>query len=330
MLVGLGLCAVFFAGFALGRLGGFGEKSEPRDDREIREGRQGYINPLLECEIAEERLYTTLRPFGAKLDRLIASLERNQQVGAIAVYFRDLNNGPWIGHREKKQYIPASLAKMPIVIAAFRQAEIQPGFLSRRIVFEGLAEEQEPGFMNPESNMEPGKSYSVDELIRRMAKYSDNAAAKLLGRAIPPGLLERVYADLGVDPQRLKNMEFSLSPKEYGSFFRVLYNASYLSKRFSAQALEYFDQSTFELGLVAGVPDGTAVSHKFGVWEDPSPARQLPLQLHDCGIVYHPQRPYFLCVMTAGKNYVDMTKAIAAVSRLAYEEVNREVRRPGE
>lgn len=328
-LASLGVVAVFFAGVVTGRFAGFAEKREFGEDREIREGLQGYTNPLLECEIADERLNSALRPFEKHLEELIQSLERDQRVGSIAVYFRDLNDGPWLGYHEQAQYVPASLSKMPVVISCFLQAETEPGFLARRFVFTGLDEEREPGFLNPESNLERGQAYSVDELIQRIAKYSDNAAAKLLTAALPPGLLERVYHDLGVDPERLKNQWFSISPKEYGAFFRVLYNASYLSKRFSEQALSYFDQSTFELGLVAGVPEGTAVSHKFGVWEDPSPGRALPLQLHDCGIVYHPQRPYLLCVMSAGKNYVDMAKAIATLSRFVYEEVNRDRRRPG-
>jgi beta-lactamase class A len=329
-LKGTLLIAVFLTGVATGRLADFETQDEQRENYEIREGQMGYINPLLECEIAERQLYKTLRPFGNQLKQLIDSLEHDQQVGPIAVYFRDLNNGPWVGHREKNKYIPASLAKMPVVIACFRQAELEPGFLSRRIVFNGLDAEREPGFMNPESNLERGKSYRVDELVQRIAKYSDNASARLLEGALPPGLLQRVYFDLGVDPERLKGMDFALSPKEYGAFFRVLFNASYLSKKFSAQALQYFDGSTFELGLVAGVPEGTAVSHKFGVWEDQSPESRVPLQLHDCGIVYHPQRPYLLCVMTGGKNYVEMTKAIAVVSRFTYQQVNGSLRKPGE
>ena len=325
----LGLIAAFSAGLATGRLVGFGEERPNPGDLEIREGLKGYTNPLLECEIANERLSASLRPFGSQLDRLIASLESDQRVGKVAVYFRDLNNGPWVGHREKKEYIPASLAKVPVVIAAFRQAEIDPGFLSHTMVYEGLEEERTPGFLNPESNLQRGRTYTVDELILQIARYSDNAAAKLLVQAIPAGLLQRVYFDLGVDPERLKSPGFSLSPKEYGAFYRVLYNASYQSTRFSEQALMYFDQSTFELGLVAGVPAGMRVSHKFGVWENASPGSGPSLQLHDCGIIYHQQHPYLLCVMTAGENYVQMAAAIAAVSRFVYEEVSRAAHYPG-
>jgi len=328
-LTALGLLAVFSAGLVTGRLVEFGEKGPTPEDREIRAGLQGYTNPLLECEIANERLSRPLRPFTSGLTELVATLKRDRGATEVAVYYRDLNNGPWVGLREKQRYVPASLSKVPIVIACFRQAEADPGFLARKIVYEGLAEERLPGFLNPESNLQPGKTYSVDELILRIARFSDNAAAKLLSQAIPPGLLRRVYYDLGVEAQRLDSREFALSPKEYGAFFRVLYNASYLSRRYSEQALRYFDQSTFELGLVAGVPDGTAVSHKFGVWENRPAGSGPSLQLHDCGIVYHPERPYLLCVMTTGENYVRMAGVIAAVSRFVYEEVDGSLKPSG-
>ncbi|HWR98931.1 MAG TPA: serine hydrolase [Candidatus Methanoperedens sp.] len=329
MLVGAGLAAAFAAGFAAGRRGGAGESHPPAEDYEIRGGGHGYTNPLLECEIAGERHYRVLRPFGARLGALVADLRKAGRAVAIAVYFRDLNNGPWVGYQEQERFVPASLAKMPVVLASFLRAEAVPGFLEQRIVHKGLAEEQDPGFVSPEANLERGKSYSVDELIQRVARYSDNTAARLLAGALPPGLLEQVYADLGIDPARMASPEPTLSPREYASFFRVLYNASYLNLPHSEQALRYFDQSTFELGLVAGVPEGTPVSHKFGVWEGESAGSASPLQLHDCGIVYHPRRPYLLCVMTAGKNYVEMSAAIADVSRFVWGEIERNITRAG-
>lgn len=328
-LILAGLAAALAAGFALGRRAGEREQASAEGSYEIRGGGFAYINPLLECEIADERLYRAIRPFGDRLAGEVERLEREERAGSIAVYFRDLNNGPWIGHHEKRRFVAASLAKMPVVIAAFRQTEAVPGFLGRRVVHEGLAEERDPGFVNPESNLERGKAYSLDELIQRIARFSDNASARLLARELPPGLLERVYADLGLDPERMAGADPTLSPREYGSFFRVLYNASYLNKAHSDLALRYFDQSSFELGLVAGVPGGTPVAHKFGVWEDESRSSAAPLQLHDCGIIYHPRRPYFLCVMTNGRNYVDMASAIAAISRFVWGEIERNLERPG-
>jgi beta-lactamase class A len=321
--------AAYAIGLEVGRSSASRERAPRGESYEIRAGGHSYTNPLLECEVDSERLYREIRPFGARLDELAASLEREERVTTIAVYFRDLNNGAWVGHREKRKFVPASLAKMPVVIAALVQADGDPGFLARTIKYAGGDEERDPGFLNPESNLEHGRSYSVDELLRRIARFSDNAAANLLARALPPGTLERVYADLGVDPGHIAAADFVLSPQEYGSFFRVLYNASYLSRNSSERALRYLEESTFELGLVAGVPAGVHVSHKFGVWEDGKPGSPAPLQLHDCGIVYHPNRPYLLCVMTTGKNYVRMATAIEEVSRFVWREVEGNLERPG-
>lgn len=45
-------------------------------------------------------------------------------------------------------------------------------------------------------------------------------------------------------------------------------------------------------------------------------------ELHDCGIIYHPYRPYLLCVMTSGKDFQGLKDTIQAISTLTYQEVN--------
>jgi hypothetical protein len=82
-------------------------------------------------------------------------------------------------------------------------------------------------------------------------------------------------------------------------------------------------------GLRAGVPPAVAVAHKFGEWqlEEDVPARE---QLHDCGIVYEPHRPYLLCIMTRGREFATLPGVIAELSRATYEEVGvRDMEREG-
>jgi hypothetical protein len=47
------------------------------------------------------------------------------------------------------------------------------------------------------------------------------------------------------------------------------------------------------------------------------------MEMHDCGIVYYPYRPYLLCVMTKGSGEIkSLETVIQDVSKMVYEEVN--------
>lgn len=296
---------------------------------EIRPGRRGFTNPLMDCEIRDFPPGRELRSFQGMLERQAEDFGRDGAVAALSVYFRDLDNGPWFGLKERDLFTPASLLKVPLIIACLKQAESDPAFLARSIRFDG-AMALPSGSFKPEIQLEAGKSYAVEELIRRTAAYSDNTATALLKETVDEQVLRRVYADLGItedldlDPSR----PAAISTYDYGRFFRVLYNASYLSREMSEKALGYFVDSSFQEGIVAGLPEGTTVSHKFGVHWLPE-ARPREIQLHDCGIVYFSPRPYFLCVMSRGKNYQDLKKVVAEVSRSVFREVSQQTLGPG-
>lgn len=100
--------------------------------------------------------------------------------------------------------------------------------------------------------------------------------------------------------------------------FRGIYNGSLLNKENSNKVLEWLSQSKFKDGLVAGVPGSVMIAHKFGerLLEDNTK------QLHDCGIVYYPDNPYLLCVMTHGNDYEKLEKVIQDISKMVYTEVD--------
>jgi hypothetical protein len=74
-------------------------------------------------------------------------------------------------------------------------------------------------------------------------------------------------------------------------------------------------KSTFTEGIVAGLPQGMTVAHKFGEAELPDGT----LQLHDCGIVYKPNQPYLICVMTKGSNFDTLAGVISHISKTVYQ-----------
>ena len=115
----------------------------------------------------------------------------------------------------------------------------------------------------------------------------------------------------------------AMSPKTMSSFFRILYNASYLNSVFSDMALKLLAKTSFVDGLVAGVPSDVFVAHKFGerTIHINETGEVVLRELHDCGIVYYPQKPYILCVMTQGMDFAKLKSAISQISSLTYQSV---------
>jgi beta-lactamase class A len=153
-----------------------------------------------------------------------------------------------------------------------------------------------------------------------MIVYSDNASKELLHRhleSISPGILQQTFIDLGIALQKPDGSNY-ITVKTYASLFRGLFNASYLNREMSQYALELLASVEFPNGIVAGLPSGTVVAHKFGFLDLQPDERQL----HDCGIVYHTKTPYLLCVMTRGKDPEEISSIIGKISKAVYDEVS--------
>ena len=132
--------------------------------------------------------------------------------------------------------------------------------------------------------------------------------------------MNQIYTDLGVAIPGTRGTEDYMTVKEYASFFRILYNASYLNKEMSQKALDLLLRTDYKDGLIAGVPKNINVAHKFG-------ERKMGEvdQLHDCGIVYAPQKPYLICVMTRGTDFQVQGRVIADISRFTYASIQKQM-----
>lgn len=287
---------------------------------ELHERGSKFTNPLLECEEPENIVGRKLRPFKHKVQELIEDKIDNKKATHISVYFRDLNNGPWFGINDDKDFSPASLLKVPIMMAYFKVAESNPQILSRQITYKGGTDYNSLENIRPSKVTEVGKSYSVEELIYNLIIYSDNNAKDILENNLDFMLFTQPFTDLGIGIPGIRKTEDFMDVKTYASFFRVLFNASYLGKAMSERALDYLSRVEFKDGLVAGVPKNIIVSHKFGERREHK-GKDIK-QLHDCGIIYYPNHPYLLCVMTRGDEFNILAENIKDISYLVYKEID--------
>lgn len=327
-LIVVGMVSIFIGGFIIGL--GFGRffrgNALLSSFVEARLGLQKFTNPLLACDIANGRLNTGLAPFKREMDEYVKNILSKGDITDIAVYFRDLNDGPWIGVNEKKGFIPASLLKVPLAMVYYKKAESDPSILNKKIYFEKLFPIGDKiQLINPSEEIKIGNTYTIADLIERSIIYSDNQAAQILLRNIDGAAIIDIFKYLDVqftkqDQTNLEQNAIFLSVRAYATFFRILFNTSYLNHEYSEKVLNFLSQSEFKEGLSAGVPSNLVVSHKFGETGDKNSG-----QLHDCGIIYFPNKPYLLCVMTRGKNIESLKAGISDLSALVYEEVSKQI-----
>jgi beta-lactamase class A len=262
-------------------------------------------------------------------EEVFSYLEKEERAGNLydySFYFRDFNTGLWFGSNESADFFPASLFKLPIAIAAYKQAEEENSFLGKQVIYtEEIANINDSIKTNSESILVVGRVYTIEDLIKIMIVESDNGAKNLLLNTIDKKYLNQLFNVVSlVDTE---SSAYKISSRKYALFLRVLYGSSYLNEDHSETLLKLLTSTTFKKGLVAGVPSNVQIAHKYGTYnfeEEVNGVLRSAYQLHDCGIVYHAKTPYAFCLMTKGKDLDSLYRVISTISEKIYKNQEAE------
>ncbi len=295
----------------------FYNANQPSRLIEIRENdnKYRYINPLLLVDAPKEAPeYGTLKK---NLTNTINQFLSQGAASSISVYFRDVNSGKWTGIDEDDAYDPSSMLKVAVMMGYLKAAEDNPSILLKKLAY---VTHVDPGQnYKPEHPLASGV-YTARQLIEAMITDSDNDALNALYNNDRDDFVD-VLKSLDIPPPATINTLDFMSPKIYSSLFRTLYSSTYLDREVSEQALQLLTYTTFDKGLVAGLPAGTIVAHKFGEHTNAVNNQVQSKQLHDCGIVYAPKNPYLLCVMTKGTDFDTLANIISTISNITYKNI---------
>jgi beta-lactamase class A len=297
--------------------------------RSFRIGQYKLTNPLLTCENGPNELTGNLPLASLKeqVEQVIARYRQSGSASDISVYFSDLNNDNTIEVNGGAGFEPASLIKLPLMMEYFKRAESDPVVLTKKLTYDGKKDWTLDQNYRPQKTLEPGKSYTVDELIFRMIANSDNNAFRTLLTAADRRYLQEIHNILGVETVADASGARLVTARSYAIFLKTLYNASYLNQMMSERALKYLTANDFHLGIDATIPDSITVASKFG--ERTTGDNGEIKQLHDYGIVYYPNRPYLVCIMTKGTDFLKLTEAIREISKLVFVEYDARYRLGG-
>ncbi len=272
-----------------------------------------FIKPLLYAEPNFQS--NTLVFIKPKIEQIITSNINEGSITSASVYLREFTKGNWISIGDSKKYYPGSLLKVPELIAIMRMNEISPGFLYKKIQYnKTFITDRNPIYLS--NCIKLGNTYTVKELLKYMIVYSDNQATLLLGELINPNVFNKVFTDLGLGKPDLSKGQYPISAKDYSQFMKVLYNASYLSIEDSEYCTKLLSTSDFTKGILAGIPVGCKVIHKFG--EGGFTDNQ---NLSESAIIFLNNSAYLLTVMADGKDLKKIPSVISEISRVVYQDM---------
>ena len=267
-------------------------------------------------------------PEYAQLYQKVSTYITGQQSAGLttaSVSFRDIDNSDGFNVNPTTLYDPASLTKIPLAMAYYSLAEQDPTVLSQTIYYSGDPDLDANEQIESPVQLAPG-NFTVEHMIEHMIRYSDNNAEQLLadhlGAIGQLKVLATLFADLGIKPNP-DDPEYATA-QSYSLFLRVLYNATYLDRDHSEKLLQLLAQSDFSKGIEGGVPNGISVAQKFGdVRITDAQGTQVGAELQDCGIVYDPDHPFVLCIMTKGSNIHYLESVISDISQIVYQNIEQ-------
>lgn len=321
--VAVGICAGILGAYFLSNSAT--QLSPLRQSQFTKEGYQ-FTDPLLGLNMPGNTTPKRYQSLRTSIESILKKARTSGDASVVSVFLKDENTSEDFAINPDEQYNPASLLKVPSMMAYYRLADADPAILKKELLYTGKEDLNVQENIRSPIQLTPAKYYTTEKLIEHMIKYSDNNAATLLVNYLNSSNNEdafnRLFNELGIQSIDLTNDYITI--RAYSLFFRVLYNATYLDRDMSEKALKLLSETDFTKGIEAGVPNNITVSQKFGEFsKKDTRGVLLERELHNCGIVYYPNHPYLLCVMTKGSDFTKLEAVIARISEEVFAFTER-------
>jgi beta-lactamase class A len=254
-----------------------------------------------------------LKPLNAKIEKILAAHSDNGELSDASVYLRNLETGEWTAINEKAEFHPGSLIKVPMLLYYLKASEKDPAVLEKKLMIpsgvKGI-----PNHTYAEQTIALDKEYTVRELLKYMASYSDNRATYLLNNNCDIPAFQKMFQELGLAVPDVHDTSYGITVKDFSVFMRVLYNSTYVNPTNSDYALGLLSESSFDSGMKNKLPANILVARKFG-----EANRGGNRELHESGIVYCENKPYLLIVMSKGFDVKALAGMISDISESVFK-----------
>src|SRR3989344_1527214 len=233
--------------------------------------------------------------------------------GTYAIIIKNLRTGEYFSQNEKRIYEPASLYKLWVLGAAFKQ--IKEGKLNRdEIISRDIKDLNEIFDIASDSAelTEGTVTMRVSDAIEQMITISHNYAALLLVSKIRNSNVSAFMRGQGFSSSRLGQPPRTTA-QDIASFFEKLYEGTMIDGQYSKRMLDLLSQQRLNDRIPKYLPVDVEVAHKTG---------EIRGFKHDAGIIFA-KDPILLVVLSESNSQQGAAERIAQLSKNVYYYFDR-------
>ncbi|RLC31947.1 hypothetical protein DRH13_02335, partial [Candidatus Woesebacteria bacterium] len=227
--------------------------------------------------------------------------------GVYGFYVIRLNSGVSYGVNERDIFEPASLNKLPVILAMYIKAE--KGDIDLETTYTLKDSDKVAGSGSLYGKPE-GYELTYRELLKYMGKESDNTAANIARSILGEEDIRQAISTIGMDNTVVIGEDQETTPYDIGLFFEKLWEGDIVSKKHRDEILEYLTDTIYEEWLAAGIPSDTDVAHKYG--------REVHV-VNDAGIIFTDE-PFILVLLSKGIVEREADQVFPELSRVIYRQ----------
>ena len=223
--------------------------------------------------------------------------------GTVGVSLQNLATGETLSIRGEEKFPSASLIKVSVLVALLD--EVRRGTIRLDDPITMIARDRVGG-SGTLKHLHSGLGLTVEDAARLMIVISDNTATNLILDKVPMRAVWAKMDSLGLPATRIHSKTFNRStsvamdssvryglgvttPDETVRLFALLHQGRAVSAEMDSLALEILGDNEDWNKIVRWLPAGARAAHKSG---------DVDQSRNDCGILYGPDAPVAVCVMT--------------------------------
>lgn len=243
-----------------------------------------------------------------ELEKIIQS-ELEDTNGTYAVAIKNLKTDEYYYYNENREFDSASLYKLWVMGAVFKEIEKGNLSLDQNIGFDATTINERLDIASESAEISEGfVGNTVGGAIDRMITVSDNYSAHILYLTIGWSKVGDFIEEYNLSNSSTDTM--TTTALDTANYFEKLYRGEIVNQNYSNQMIEILKKQELSDRIPKYLPEETIVAHKTG---------ELGAVKHNAGIVYSPTGDYIIVLMSETDSQTTAAETEAKISEKVWD-----------